>query len=266
MTRDPIEEDGGDNLYAFCRNNGINRYDVLGREPQTPITTPQVAVPSEKVPIEFDAWCIRKRNRPFLDFFANILSTGYWGGYEAIQLETSLSVRESVAPCANGILIFRMFPHIGYPPRIGEPKRVPKSIENPLGNKFVGGAANYPFDNTTQYTSAILFGKPELSGYDSTIMYPNGFPRFDYTNALFNIGRSLRITDVNGNVTHIEQQQLWRSWNTMWHQPNFSDGSMSVHVGCGDYVEVKMGNVGYYEFKHNYRVTGYRSSGWRGSN
>ena len=41
---------------------------------------------------------------------------------------------------------------------------------------------------------------------------------------------------------------------------------MSVFVGCGDYVEVEMGNVGYYEFKHNYHVTGYRSSGWRGSN
>ena len=31
LTRDPIEEDGGDNLYAFCENNGVNKYDCLGR-------------------------------------------------------------------------------------------------------------------------------------------------------------------------------------------------------------------------------------------
>ena len=30
LTRDPIEEDGGDNLYAFCGNNGVNRIDPRG--------------------------------------------------------------------------------------------------------------------------------------------------------------------------------------------------------------------------------------------
>ena len=32
ITRDPIEEDGGDNLYAFCGNNGMNRIDAWGLE------------------------------------------------------------------------------------------------------------------------------------------------------------------------------------------------------------------------------------------
>jgi RHS repeat-associated protein len=32
LTRDPIEEDGGDNLYAFCGNNGVDRYDSLGAD------------------------------------------------------------------------------------------------------------------------------------------------------------------------------------------------------------------------------------------
>jgi RHS repeat-associated protein len=31
LNRDPIEEDGGLNLYAFCGNDGVNRWDVLGR-------------------------------------------------------------------------------------------------------------------------------------------------------------------------------------------------------------------------------------------
>ncbi len=32
ITRDPIEEDGGDNLYAFVHNNPLINYDILGRE------------------------------------------------------------------------------------------------------------------------------------------------------------------------------------------------------------------------------------------
>ncbi len=33
INRDPIEEQGGLNLYAFCFNNGINQWDVLGQNP-----------------------------------------------------------------------------------------------------------------------------------------------------------------------------------------------------------------------------------------
>jgi len=31
LNRDPIEEEGGENLYAFCGNNPINKYDLLGQ-------------------------------------------------------------------------------------------------------------------------------------------------------------------------------------------------------------------------------------------
>ena len=33
LTRDPIGENGGDNLYAFCGNNGVNAFDALGEVP-----------------------------------------------------------------------------------------------------------------------------------------------------------------------------------------------------------------------------------------
>ena len=33
LGRDPIEEQGGLNLYGFCGNNGVNRWDVLGMDP-----------------------------------------------------------------------------------------------------------------------------------------------------------------------------------------------------------------------------------------
>ncbi|MGI5869484.1 MAG: RHS repeat-associated core domain-containing protein, partial [Kiritimatiellia bacterium] len=32
LNRDPIEEKGGVNLYAFCRNDGLNLFDVMGLE------------------------------------------------------------------------------------------------------------------------------------------------------------------------------------------------------------------------------------------
>jgi len=32
INRDPIEESGGLNLYSFCRNNGVNRWDYLGMD------------------------------------------------------------------------------------------------------------------------------------------------------------------------------------------------------------------------------------------
>ena len=31
LNRDPIEEDGGENLYGFCGNNPISQYDILGQ-------------------------------------------------------------------------------------------------------------------------------------------------------------------------------------------------------------------------------------------
>jgi hypothetical protein len=35
LNRDPIEEPGGLNLYAFCGNDGVNRFDLLGMDGDT---------------------------------------------------------------------------------------------------------------------------------------------------------------------------------------------------------------------------------------
>ena len=35
-SRDPIEEEGGVNLYGFVKNSGVNRWDFLGKETQLP--------------------------------------------------------------------------------------------------------------------------------------------------------------------------------------------------------------------------------------
>lgn len=43
-SRDPIEEEGGVNLYGFVRNNGVNQWDFLGTEP-SPSSPPLVEGP-----------------------------------------------------------------------------------------------------------------------------------------------------------------------------------------------------------------------------
>jgi hypothetical protein len=43
INKDPIEEQGGLNLYGFCGNNGVNRWDYLGMDP----TTTYYIAPSE---------------------------------------------------------------------------------------------------------------------------------------------------------------------------------------------------------------------------
>ena len=188
-----------------------------------------------------------------------------WGGIESIPLSTD---GDAVipAPCAGGILLFRMYPHIGYPLEVGEPAKVRLKPEGPLENSMFGGAANFPLPNATTLSTSALFGPPRAAGNDGTILYPNAYPRYEYPFARFNIGRKYLTKDIQGNLTlDFEETELWRSWNTMFHQPNNSDGSLSLHVNCGDYVEVEMGNVGEYEFRHKYQVTRYKSSGWRGS-
>jgi len=42
VNRDPIAEEGGVNLYAFCGNNGVKRVDVLGLSDLTIILGPHI--------------------------------------------------------------------------------------------------------------------------------------------------------------------------------------------------------------------------------
>jgi RHS repeat-associated protein len=43
INRDPIEEQGGANLYGFCYNNSISMFDTLGDSPKSVINTWQDA-------------------------------------------------------------------------------------------------------------------------------------------------------------------------------------------------------------------------------
>jgi hypothetical protein len=58
-SRDPIEEEGGPNLYGFVGNAGVNRWDILGREPKGAGIEPEPK-PGEDGYIHPD--CIKNRN------------------------------------------------------------------------------------------------------------------------------------------------------------------------------------------------------------
>jgi hypothetical protein len=64
INRDPIEEQGGFNLYAFVRNNAVNAWDYLGMNPLSewmednlsPPDVPTIAPPSGGYPVDPTAW------------------------------------------------------------------------------------------------------------------------------------------------------------------------------------------------------------------
>jgi hypothetical protein len=74
--RDPIEEKGGKNLYGFCGNNGVNRWDYLGMiypddddESGIPIGT-QTTFPNGQI-MEYvgnGAWVVVDGSTPFINF------------------------------------------------------------------------------------------------------------------------------------------------------------------------------------------------------
>lgn len=47
LGRDPIEEAGGLNLYAFCRNNSTNLWDYLGMDPPPVVRVGSMSADSE---------------------------------------------------------------------------------------------------------------------------------------------------------------------------------------------------------------------------
>ncbi len=54
LGRDPIEEQGGLNLYGFCGNDGVDRWDILGQMSRPPALPRIIANPVEEPPIPLD--------------------------------------------------------------------------------------------------------------------------------------------------------------------------------------------------------------------
>jgi len=263
VNRDPIGERGGVNLYGFVFNSPVNFIDDLG---QTPRTTTQPADPfftgstaTYVVPVKFDVWCVRSRNRPVIDALYNILSFGMWGAYEAFELQWGSSGQQINAPCAGGVLVFRMFPEIGFPAEVGAPVGYSSAINSPLSGNIAGPRSGCPQPNATGKTAEELYGTPTTIGNHGTVIYPNAYPRYEYRSANFDLGRFIRHRS-GGTTTSWEEDKRFRRWNTMWRQCEDGGCSKAVSVQCNDVVEVKMGNRGRTDFHTKYKVTAYRST------
>ena len=264
LSLDPIGEIGGVMLYGFVDNCPISFIDDLGREKKSSTPAGLHEYFKEKhasyvVPIKFDVWCVRPRNRPVVDKIFNVLSAGYWGGYEAFELQWGKGGRTINAPCDGGILFFRMFPSIGFPAEVGAPAGYTSKIQSPLTGTMGQAVTGCPQINQTGKTSKELFGMPSVTGYAPSFWFPKSYPSYTYNNAKFDLGRIIRHT-TNGTTAEWVEKELFRHWDTMYKQCEGSGCSKAVNVKCNDIIEVQMGNRGNPEFWTKYKVTQYKST------
>ena len=259
INRDPIEEEGGDNLYAFCANAPVFSYDP-NDEQAVSVSYPNPSSKSGYMPAFFiaDGWCIRKRNRPVNDAVANLLTKGLWGGAESIPLSLLPGSAQKVG-CHGGTLLFRIFPKIGYPSEISKLRDF--SISDPLNGSIAGAASNFPLDPDSSDGVFDWYGQGRVTGYELT--YINKYPIYQYDNAQFNLGYEYEHSSVVGGRSVSEvfsREHLFTQWKSMFHRVSGSDGTISIHVECGDTVTLKMGNVGRFEVNASFIITNYKSS------
>jgi RHS repeat-associated protein len=80
INRDPIEEDGGLNLYGFVRNNGINKWDYLGREFE------KFTADASSYPVKYDKKAGSKTGATNVSWNTKIEVTGWLKGFRKIKL------------------------------------------------------------------------------------------------------------------------------------------------------------------------------------
>jgi RHS repeat-associated protein len=214
LNRDQIEEDGGDNLYVFCRNAPVFSYDPNG-EQAVSVSYPNPSSKNGYMPAFFiaDGWCIRKRNRPVNDAVANLLTMGLWGGAESIPLSLLPGSAQKVG-CHGGTLLFRIFPKIGYPSEISKLRDF--SISDPLNGSIAGAASNFPLDPDSSDGVFDWYGQGRVTGYELT--YINKYPIYQYDNAQFNLGYEYEHSSVVGGRTVSEgfsREPPFTKWKAM---------------------------------------------------
>ncbi|MBQ9431452.1 MAG: hypothetical protein IJU44_07865, partial [Kiritimatiellae bacterium] len=258
LSEDPVYDELEINFYSFVNNNPVCEYDYLG------MTSVDQSKPNDNrvlVKFDFAVWMVRKRNRAF-DPIINVLSTFYWGGYEAIEADFSINgFMNFDAPCANGKMLFQMVPKIWYPSEVGPPAGYHINVIRTPFYSLVGAPNNFTAENTTGVGVDELWGKGTHIGNDGTIMFPNAYPMYRYDNARFAIARKWKVTNGSEIKEDFYDDELFTRWGTMWHTPQGSPGNLWINVECGDVVEVQMGNDGVFEFKSKYNVKNYKSSG-----
>ena len=214
MNRDRLGEDTVKYLYAFCGNSSIASYDILGLNKSDSII----------VDIEAEAWSFEENFYRF--------EKRSFGVYVYLLQNAENTVR----------FLFRMFPHIGYPPDVDPPVPPParKGLDDPVD--IIGTISGFPLENTTGLSAEDLFGKPEKKGADTAL---SGFswPRYRYPNARFSIIREWSHRDSKDELIMVGiEDELFTHWQTYFHGVSDDSGSVFFDLKCGEKLDLKMGN------------------------
>jgi hypothetical protein len=104
INRDPIEEQGGLNLYAFVRNNGVNTWDYLGMDPPT-YTYVNGTVNADGTP-DFNVYWIDQNGNRGIDYGNTMYSRRAWpigpsygirDGFDASGIISSIATSRLIA-------------------------------------------------------------------------------------------------------------------------------------------------------------------------
>jgi RHS repeat-associated protein len=225
LNRDPIEEKGGLNLYAFCGNDGVNGWDLLGLEPPglNEFFTQEKAKYNISKQIEVRVYCNPKR---------------VFRGFKYV------SQTDSQVSCHGGSLHIVITPRFGVPSKIRSP--IPQRGKKIFGSGY--GVIDNLFVPTKDWvTPNDFWGDAEVIGTTSTM---SGFkyPIYQFDNAQFNVGRFIDIKYAGTETWVPDPSSGGKMFRTWYAFRNSVDGgqvnAIISPLKCNDVISIQIGCAG----------------------
>ncbi|MDA3798548.1 MAG: RHS repeat-associated core domain-containing protein [Kiritimatiellae bacterium] len=250
LSRDPIEEQGGRNLYAICGNDLINYWDEWGLNDNTewlppglhPFFSSEEAAYNVNDYLEIAVFCVRPATKKE-ELMARLAASGEFmsGGFLSIASRSGLygtKKIEEIKPerlkvnCNCGRLKVVVIPRLGIPKEIRERTKAPLSrIQLPPG---------------AQIAVDSLWG----AGNITTGTKNDTYPHIAYNNAKFNVGLFMahKYKDIEGWMP-VEKKKILRTWNTRYvaqlNQINYLPYyNKHDKLSTGDEVSIQIGSKG----------------------
>ncbi len=226
MNRDPIEEEGGVNQYAFIRNSAIFKVDILGR-----------------IEAPLDSFFIGKQakhniNRHVQVYLYYIPKGSSFTTIKIDRFQNHLEVE------AGGALKIVTVPKFGTPPGIRAPLDIP-------GKGFFGsgyGSIDGMFVPREEWDTPVDFwGDAEEVNRTSTAF--GSYPIYVFENANFNFGRFIKVRRKGehrwSEAFSPSRTEMFRVWHTFSNSVGVDDVNASVTgLECGDVVSIQIGSQG----------------------
>jgi len=217
---DPIEERGDLNLYGFCGNDPINKWDYLGLSslpPQNDFFAKNDAFVNINKYLEVTIQCVKQSN------FRKKLGVG------GLTITTILGDQ---VPCDGGHI------RVIIVPRIPSPKEMQKKRTNgDFGgiDDFFIPEDDFPDD---------LWGDPTNIGNERRGAWD--YPIYEYRNAKFSIGRFIQTQSKGANEWSLRDasNDLFKQWTTSFKMPT-GRAVLDTPVNCEERVNIQVGSKGF---------------------